>query len=167
MSKIKVGDCAPFYQTYIDKVKPNPEEMLGSQKAIIEEYLIKNQERLNYSYDVGKWSIKEVMLHICDTESVFAYRLLTISRGDQTPLPGMDQDVFMAGCDLSNFKLEKLIHHFKCTREYTISLVDTMTEEQLDRVGVASGQKVSCGSIVYMIAGHTQHHINILLERYS
>lgn len=166
MSKIKVGIHAPFYQSYIDKVNIDPMMMLGNQITELSDYLNINTEKLTHRYGEGKWSIREVVLHICDTETVFAYRLLRIARGDKTPLPGFDQDIFIDGNDFTHLDAHQLIEHFINTRKFTITLVNSLTKDQLDRVGEASGQKVSGGSIVYMIAGHTKHHINILLERY-
>ena len=104
--------------------------------------------------------------HVADAERVFSYRLLRVARGDTTPLPGFDQDVFVGGADFDRLPLSTLLADFEVARASTLSLLETVDREALERRGVASGEPVSARALVYILAGHAEHHLRGLRERY-
>ncbi|MBW3628556.1 MAG: DinB family protein [Gemmatimonadetes bacterium] len=118
-------------------------------------------------YGPGKWSIKEALGHMADTERVLAYRLLRVARGDETPLPGFDQDVFVRGATFDDRSLASLLTEFEAVRAATLALVDTLEPATHERRGLASDRPVSVRALVYIIAGHVQHHLRVLQERYG
>ncbi len=122
-------------------------------------------EKAMYAYADGKWTIKQVLGHMIDTERVHSYRALAFSH-EAIELPGFDQDVYMANATFNLRTLEDLIGEYKTVRESTLYLFRSMSEEQLTRKGIASGSPVSVRGFAYMIAGHELHHIKILKEKY-
>ncbi len=120
----------------------------------------------NYAYETGKWTIKEVLQHICDAERIFQYRALCISRGEKRKLNGFDQDDYVANCAVDDRSLSSILDDYMTVRLSTISLFKSLNEEQLKLKGNASGfdsQPVFYG---YLISGHLRHHLNVIKERY-
>lgn len=117
-------------------------------------------------YAPGKWTLKELVGHLIETERVFSYRALAISRGDQQPLPGMDQDAYIAGNNYNERTLANLANEFLAVRVSTVHLFSSMTSEMIAREGVASGFGVTVRALAFMIAGHTYHHIQQINEKY-
>ncbi|SFF05891.1 DinB superfamily protein [Paenibacillus algorifonticola] len=163
-----INDYSTFSETYISKV---PE---GSIKdLLLEAYdttsgLLASipEERGSYKYAEGKWSIKEVIGHINDTERVMSYRLLRISRGDSTPLPGFEQDLFIAGARFNEYTIAELADEYRAIRQSTLKLISKLSDEELARRGNASSSEVTALALAYIIAGHELHHLNVLKERY-
>lgn len=118
-----------------------------------------------YAYAEGKWTIKQVLGHMIDTERVFAYRALVFSH-ESIELPGFDQDVYMEKNTFNNRSLEDLANEFKTVRESSLYLFRSMSDEQQTQKGIASGNPFSVRAFAYMMAGHELHHIKILKERY-
>ncbi len=118
-----------------------------------------------YAYSDGKWTIKQVLGHMTDTERVFAFRALCFSRESIT-LPGFDQDIYMDKATFSSRSMEDLACEYKCVRESSMYLLSSMTEEQSMQKGIASGHPVSIRALAYMMAGHEMHHLKILKEKY-
>lgn len=117
-------------------------------------------------YAPGKWSIKEVVGHICDCERVFAYRLLRIARGDETPLPGFDQDPWVPASKANARSMASLLLEFAAVRASTVLLVDSLDDEAWTRLGTASGKTISVRALAYVTAGHELHHRKIIVEKY-
>ena len=117
-------------------------------------------------YAPGKWSVKEILGHLNDTERIFAYRALRISRGDQTPLAGFEQDDYVRNGPFARHPLEDLIEDYIAVRRATISLFRNLDEAAWTRRGVASENEVTVRALAYMIAGHELHHRRILEEKY-
>jgi hypothetical protein len=118
-----------------------------------------------YSYDEGKWTVKEVLGHMIDTERIFAYRALVFSH-ESIELPGFDQDVYMENTTFNSRSLEDLANEFKVVRESSLYLFRSLSDELQTQKGIASGNPVSVRALAYMTAGHELHHIKILKERY-
>ena len=123
-------------------------------------------EKHSYSYAAGKWTLKELIQHIIDTERVFCYRALSFARNDQTPLPGFDQDVFIDNDTANERDYYDLLDEMKVLRESSIQLFKSFSKEALLRIGVASDNKMSVRALGYLFSGHQIHHINIVKERY-
>ncbi|MCP9494493.1 MAG: DinB family protein [Pyrinomonadaceae bacterium MAG19_C2-C3] len=120
----------------------------------------------NTRYAPDKWSIKEVVGHVADTERIFAYRALRFARGDATPLPGFEQDAYVVNARFDDCNLAELAAEFESVRRATIALLKPLTKEAWQRSGIASDNPVSVRALAYIIAGHELHHRNILLSRY-
>jgi len=122
--------------------------------------------RQDYTYAPGKWTIPGILLHISDTERIFAYRALRISRNDQTPLEGFNQDDYMKQVDLDSRYLPDLVAEFRTVRLASLSLFRSMDDSVLLRSGTANGNSITVQAIGFAIAGHASHHMRIIREKY-
>lgn len=125
-----------------------------------------SEEQGHLRYAEGKWSLKEVIGHITDTERVMSYRLLRIARGDATPLPGFDQDLFMNHSPFGSWSLAQLAEDYRAVRNATLMLLRGLSEEAWSRRGTASGVELTVRALAYIIAGHERHHLGIVREKY-
>ena len=168
MSKPSPDQYTPNYQAYIGLIEEDNliEALENGQRKVREFILSFPKDRLEYVYEAGKWTIRQVLLHITDTERIMSYRALRFARNDQTNLPGFDQDQYMQFANISGRKLPQLSEEFMITRESTLSLFRTFDETCLKRQGTANGKGVSVLALGYIIAGHCQHHLNILNQKY-
>lgn len=123
-------------------------------------------DKFDYRYAEGKWTIKEIIQHIIDAERIFAYRALRISRNDQTPLPGFDENDYVNNTIGNNRSIQKLLTEFSAVRHSNLLLFKSFTTEQLTRMGVASNHPVSVRALGFLIIGHQKHHQRIFQERY-
>ena len=162
------GDYALFYEKYIAIVPGGDflEILQSQQRDLIRLLSPLTEEQAEFCYAPGKWSVKEVLGHISDTERIFAYRLLRIARGDQTPLAGFEQDGYIQTGNFSTRKLTDLLQEFSTVREATISLVRSLDDAAWLRRGTASQKEVSVLALAFVIAGHERHHRVLLEERY-
>lgn len=124
-------------------------------------------EQADFRYAEGKWSIKEVLGHMIDTERIFSYRALAIARGETQKLPGFEQDDYMAVAQFSKQPLEDLLQQYKFLRKGNLLLFRSFNEKDLSRMGTSSGSPLSSRALIFMVAGHERHHLNILTERYQ
>lgn len=157
----------PYYSTYISKVPDgNVIELLRRLKdSTYQVFSDMSADKAGFAYDVGKWTVREVLGHIIDTERTFAYRLFCFSR-ETVELPSMDQNIYVANSSSNNRSMQSLAAEYRATRESNIYLIESLTDEQLGRSGIASGNEVSVRALVYMLVGHELHHLNVLKERY-
>jgi uncharacterized damage-inducible protein DinB len=161
-------DYAEYYQKYIDLVKGDDifrtlvEQNMESQN-ILNSF---SESKGNYKYEEGKWTVKEVVGHMMDVERIFAYRALCIARGEKQPLPGMDQNTYVAQGNFNKRQLFDLNYEYRLLRESNILLFGGFDKSVLQNRGTASGYEVTVLSLMFMTAGHEKHHLNILLERY-
>ena len=125
-----------------------------------------SEEKMNYAYAPGKWTIKDMLVHLSDTERIFVYRALRFSRGDETPLPGFEESLFAANARANEREKEDIIREYSLVRESSIAFVESLSDEALDRRGLANNNLLSVRYIVNLIYGHHKHHLNILRERY-
>ena len=157
-----------FYQDYIDQV-PDGDilDFLKSQRLRMNELISSFPEsRIDYRYADGKWSAKQVVGHVVDTEWIFTYRALRIARNDRTPMAGMDQNEFMAGANFGDRTLESLGQEFNHLRSASVELFSSFNEGVMSRSGTASGFPFTVRALIYIIGGHTEHHMCVLQERY-
>jgi hypothetical protein len=157
-----------YYDMYIRLVPDGDiidilKEQLASTVGFLETI---PHEKADFRYAPDKWSTKEVIGHIIDAEWVFTSRALWFARGDRQPLPGMEQDEFMAGANYGEWELSSLIEEYRHLRSAGILLFDSFNEEVLDRTGTASDYDFTVRSFPYIIAGHERHHVQVLKERY-
>lgn len=164
----KVEEIPEYYQDYVSQVKGDDVLTVLKIADLQTSAFFGGIEKdaWEYAYAPEKWTIKEVLLHIIDTERVFAYRALRISRGDMTPLPGFDQDDFVPNSNANKRSPKSLIAEYRAVRSATIHLLQHFTQDMWEQFGVASGVKFSPLVLAFIMAGHEKHHINILKERY-
>ncbi len=163
------SEYAPFYKGYISELDASrAASLLATQAATIAALArAAGEERGTYRYAQGKWSVKEILGHITDAERIFAARLLRIARGDKTPLPGFEQDGYVASAGADSRRTEDLAREFAAVRAATISLIETLGEREWSEAGTASGNPVTARAIGYIIVGHAEHHVRALRERYG
>jgi uncharacterized damage-inducible protein DinB len=125
-----------------------------------------SEEQGDSVYAPGKWSIKEVVGHIMDTERMFTHRAFRFARADATPLPGYEQDDYVRAGNFGNRSLKDLIDEFELVRRATISMLRSLDEEAWLRRGVANDNEVTVRALAYILAGHETHHMGIIRERY-
>ena len=166
---LKASEYNEYYARYIDKVSNNTELISGleaDKKMVIDFFASVAKEKLEYRYQPEKWTIKELLQHIIDTERIFMYRLLRIARKDTTPLAGYDQDIYVDPSEANSKSLEKLTHEFAVTRLYSINLINSISDENLMNLGTASNTTVSARACAFILLGHSIWHIEIIKERY-
>jgi len=162
------SEYAVFYEKYVALV-PGGDflEILQDQQATLLRLLSPlTEEQANFRYAPDKWSIKEVVGHISDAERIFAYRLLRIARGDQTPLASFEQDPYITNGNFSARQLGNLLEEFSAVRKASITLVCSLDEKAWMCRGIASQKEITALAIGFIIAGHERHHRMILEERY-
>ena len=157
------------YVGYIKRVpEPDPVVVCASQ---IEETaaLLRSVSETGamYRYARGKWSVKEVVGHLADTERIMSYRALRIARGDTTPLPSFDENAYVPVAKFDGRSLADLVGELRTVRAATLALLRTFDAEAWQRRGTASGKPVSVRALAFMIPGHERHHVEILKTRYG
>jgi hypothetical protein len=161
------AEYAPYYANYIILADVDIITTLHQQAEAFPAYLRNIPTHLqDYRYAAGKWTVKEVVGHIIDTERIMAYRALRIARADETPLPGFEQDAYVPVNKVASRGLDNLADEFAALRKANMFLIDSFGEEELARMGTASGYPVSVKALLFIMAGHVQHHVNIFEERY-
>ncbi len=162
------NEYAPYYNGYVRQIESSDivNFLSENDKMIHKFYKSIPTEKWNYSYGEDKWTIKEVLQHINDTERIFAYRLLRIARKDYAPLIGFDQNTYARNIDCAKIAPDKLMNEFRLIRHSTLALLENMDGENWKNLGNASENPVSCRALAYLIAGHEKHHRQILQERY-
>ena len=163
-------EYAPYFEQYMQLVSLKSasiiENLESSQKYF--ESLLRDVPKVKhgFSYAEGKWTLKEVIQHVIDTERVFCYRALRFARNDKTALPGYNQDVFVDNDTANERDYYDLLDEMKVLRKSSIQLFKSFSKEALLRIGVASNNKMSVRALGYLFSGHQIHHINIVKERY-
>ncbi|GGH26061.1 DinB family protein [Paenibacillus segetis] len=162
------GEFLSHFQVYIDQVPEGDLLVLFQQQPeqLLQELSVISDEQANFRYAEGKWSLKEVLGHIADTERIMSYRLLRIARGDTTPLPGFEEGLFVSNGQFDQRSVTELLQDFVVVRKSTLSLVQNLDDSAWIRIGTASGGPVSVRALAYIIYGHALHHFKIIRERY-
>lgn len=162
-------EFAPFYAGYVNKAAAmgNVLQTLTQLKdSTFEFFTSLPEQKANYAYAEGKWTIKQLLSHMIDAERIFAFRLLCFLRGDVTPLPGFDENEYVEQTDLSGCTLHDLALEFKTLREANLFLYRSVNDERSLYKGTANGKPVSVRALLYITAGHELHHISTIKERY-
>lgn len=165
---IKEDEYAPYYLPYVTRVAEGDFiDILTKQAEQTKEKLSSlTDTQARYRYAPDKWSIKEVLGHIADTERVMAYRLLSVARGETRDLPGFDENDFIKHAAFNEQTLEDLIKNYEAVRQSTIHLIKSLSEEAYVRRGSANNYSVTVRALIAIIAGHELHHLSIIEERY-
>lgn len=168
MPKPEITEYPDFYAGYIGKVPEGSiQTLLASQFENTRDLFSGLSEaQSNQAYAPEKWSLKEVLGHIIDAERIFVYRALCMARGDRQPLPGMDQDLYMAGAHFARRPIKDLVGEYVAVRRATLSFVNSLTPEDLQKTGVANNGSFTVNALLYIIAGHELHHLDLVRTRY-
>lgn len=166
MNRPQAHEYPAWAETYIKLVEGDVLFLLERQAAEFPDFVSSLVEKADHAYAPGKWTIKEMIGHIIDTERVFSYRITCFARGEQQPLPGFDEAEYAASAHFSDRSLLSLAHEFSLLRRSNLYLYRSLTEAELDRKGNASGREITVRAILYMTAGHLIHHTQIIKERY-
>ncbi|MBI1798043.1 MAG: DinB family protein [Candidatus Eisenbacteria bacterium] len=126
-----------------------------------------DEKKAMHRYAPGKWSVKEVVNHVCDGERVFGYRALTFARADQTPLPGFDENQWVPNADSDRRPIAEIVHEFRAVRAASLALFGSFGPEDAMRRGSANGHAISVRALAWIIAGHGLHHERLLRDRYG
>ena len=168
VNDLSKSEYSSFYQTYIEEcgnkmliegLKENLKETLQFYKSI-------PTEKEEHRYDRGKWTIKELLQHIIDSERVFCYRALRFSRQDKTDLPGFEQDDYVPVSNANQRSLKDLIEEFEILRKSSICLFTSFDQQMLVTLGNANNNQMSVRAIGFIIVGHVNHHTKIIKDRY-
>jgi uncharacterized damage-inducible protein DinB len=162
-------EYADFYANYISKVPDGdllnfmdlqPAQFDGLVNDLTDDQAIQPPAP-------GKWSVKQVLGHLCDTERVHSYRVLRFARGDKKELQGFEQDDYVAAANSNSRSTSELLAELKSVRRATLSLLQSLTTADTERTGVANGKSISVRAMAYVIAGHAQHHLELLRKQFA
>jgi hypothetical protein len=162
------GEYAPYYHRYISLV-PGPDILATLDEQRRQTLVLlsgRTDEDGNFRYAPDKWSLKEVLGHLNDTERILAYRALRIARNDPTPIEGFEQDDYVRNGPFARRPLEDLIEDYIAVRRSTVSLFRNLDEAAWTRRGTANKNEITVRALAYIIAGHELHHRRILEEKY-
>lgn len=168
MTRPATTESAPYYFRYIDLVSegdivPLLERQLAETMSFLSDI---SEEQSMHSYAPDKWTIRQLLNHVSDTERVFLYRALWFARGFPDPLPGFDQDIGVAGGEANNVSWANHVEEFRAVRLATLAFLKNLPESAWSRTGVASDNPFTVRALAYIIAGHTAHHVSVIKERY-
>lgn len=169
VAQLQENEFAAFYGTYVSQVS-NEYSLLEELEISVHRLrnFVQNipLDKYDYQYDEGKWTIKDILQHLIDSERIFAYRALRIARQDQTPLPGFDENEFANVAEGFKRSIRDLLTEMAIVREATLCLFKTFSAEKLALKGTASGCEISVRALGFIIIGHQNHHQRIFEERY-
>ena len=168
-SNLNPNEYAPYYGTYIAQVSEEYtmiEELEISVHRLIKFVQNIPMDKFDYRYAEGKWTIKELLQHLIDTERIFAYRALRFARNDKTELPGFDENQYIDSTNATKRSIQDLLTELAVVRQATLSLFKSFSDEELLRSGIASNNPMSVRALGIVIIGHQNHHQRIFEERY-
>lgn len=168
ISRPETVEYDSYYERYVSLVADG--DIISTLKNQISETLelltAINAEKADFRYAEGKWSVKELVGHMIDTERIFAYRALRIARGDRTPIEGYEQDDYIKNAEFAKCNLADLAEEFALIRRANVLMFRNLSETAWHRRGTANEREVSVRALAYISAGHEIYHVNILKERY-
>ncbi|MDO9039732.1 MAG: DinB family protein [Lutibacter sp.] len=168
LSQLDENEYNPHYKHYILELGNVDlfEILMISSDELLETVKDLSEEKMVFRYDEGKWSIKELLQHIIDTERIMSYRALRFSRNDATELQGFDENWYVDNSNGNDRNTIDLVEEFTCTRRASISLFKSFTDEMMLLSGTANGSDMSVRALGFIIAGHQMHHLKMIKERY-
>jgi uncharacterized damage-inducible protein DinB len=166
--KPPASELSDYYKTYLKYV---PEDdllsVLSSQKSDMEKFFSSiPSAKESFQYAEGKWMLKEVAGHLCDTERILSYRALRIARNDKLPLQGFDENEYTLSANYKARSLSNILEEILAVRQATILLFRNMDEEMFNRTGTANDSKVSVRALLLFVVAHARHHMGVIQERY-
>lgn len=168
MSRPQEGDYPVYFERYISKIQSANAakviEQYGQELASFYTHL--PEEKADYAYAPDKWTLKDLLQHVVDTERIMSYRLLRIARKDETPLASFDENSYAENAKAGNRSFDAIKEEFLAVRKSTDLLVQSLQPEQLAHAGIASGNRMTANALLYIIFGHMLHHKSVIEERY-
>jgi len=162
------GEYTPYYDRYISLIPGT--EILATLESQRRQMMLllsgRDEADGDFRYAPDKWSAKQVLGHVCDTERIFAYRALRIARGDRTPIEGFEQDDYVRNGPFHQLPISEMIEDYIAVRRATLTLLRNLDQPAWTRRGIANKNEVSVRALAYIIAGHELHHRRILEEKY-
>lgn len=166
--KPTVHEYAPYFEKYVALVEE--ENIIEALKSSLDDTLKLlsglEEEKANFRYAPEKWSVKEVVGHIGDSERVFAYRALCFSRNDKTNLPGFEENEYMANSNFDNLSFNYVLDELVAIRNSTIAFFNNLSDDAWLRTGTANDNEISVRALATIIVGHERHHVGVIRSRY-
>ncbi|SUX48591.1 DinB family protein [Chryseobacterium indoltheticum] len=161
-------DFQKYIQRYLDLIPSENwlDELKKSGEKTVSLFSFLTEEQSKFAYAEGKWTLKEVLLHLSDTERIFQYRILAIARGEKSELPGFDEELYTQNSFANERNLDSLLEEYQLVRKSSQILLETMNSSVLNNIGNANGNQISAETIGKLIVGHNIHHLNVVDERY-
>ncbi len=161
-------DFQKYVQRYLDLIPSENwfQELKNTGEKTIELYSGLTEQQSLFAYAESKWTLKEMLLHLSDTERIFQYRILAFARGDQHELPGFDEETYAENSFANERSLGSLIEEYQLVRKSSQILLETLHHSVANNIGIANGNQLSVEIIGKLIVGHNEHHLNIIKERY-
>jgi len=166
MNRPQPHEYPAWGENYIKQVEGDVMTVLEEQVSSFPDFVNGLAEKADYAYAPGKWTIKELVGHIADTEHILACRMLCFARGEQAGLPGFDEDAYVLNARFKDRSLFHMADEFALRRKANLHLIKSLSEEELDRTGNANGKNMSARAVVYILAGHIIHHVKVIKDRY-
>ncbi len=168
MKRPEKTEYAEYYDRYVSLVEET--DIISAMQKQLEEVSAAfsqiAEDKGLYTYEEGKWTIKELLGHLIDGERIFAYRAFRFSRADETPLPGFDQDPYIENGNYNSVRLADLLEELVLLRKSNLYFLKNLSENAWDNVGVASDNPITVRALAYCMVGHITHHVKILKDRY-
>jgi DinB superfamily len=168
MPKPIEGTFPVYFATYTNKVPEDDVlQALHNQQQLIDGFCNAiPPEKWDFAYAPGKWTLKEMMQHIIDTERIFAYRSLCISRRETQSLPGFDENTYVANSNAATRSWESLTDELKAVRSSTVFLFESFNQDMLNSSGISNNNAITVNALGFITVGHIYHHIGVINERY-
>lgn len=173
MKKVKKPEYleyAQYYEPYIELVQSDIsvlDQLKKNSQKIATTFLSTPEEKLLQPYTPGKWSLKDLLMHMIDTERVFLYRAMRFARRDQTPLPFFDENNYATEARANDLNTRKLIKEYTATRQASLTFFNNLSASQFKHTGMASQFNMSVRACAWIICGHELHHWSVMLDRYG
>ncbi len=168
MERPTASEYADYFEQYLSQTGEGEVFTLLREQAREMKSLLAgiSEEKAGYRYEPGKWSLKQVIGHLIDSERIFAYRALAFARGDRQPLPGFEQDDYVDNGHFDERSMQELARDFATARDSSIALIESLHPSVHAARGVADGKPLSARAIAWLMVGHVNHHTKVLRERY-
>ena len=168
LDQLPVNQIPKFYKAYLETIENV--QLIEELEVSLHDFrkFVQNipMDKFDYRYEKNKWTIKDIIQHLIDSERIFAYRALRFARNDNTVLPGFDENSYAENTSANLRSIQDLLSEMAVVRQATLSLFKSFTQEQLMKFGVASDNQIQVCAIGFIIIGHQKHHQNIFKERY-
>lgn len=169
IEKPNVGEYPPYANIYIGLLPDDGlvlKYLADNLESTVSLVQCLKEEKLLYRYAENKWTIKEILVHIIDDERIYVYRALRFARGDNTVLPGFEQDEYASQSGANERAISNILNEYIAVRKSTLCFFEGLDEPALIKSGIADGKHATVRALVYHIAGHEVRHMNIIKERY-
>jgi DinB superfamily len=168
MARPLPSDYAPFYETYVKLVKDDDlvKALQSSLDEIHDNLELIPADKMDYAYAEGKWTIRELLQHMIDTERVFSYRAMAFARGEQQDLPGFDEKKYASTANVAARNVSEIKEELMILRRSVYFMYKGFTEQDILRSGIANNNPVTVNALGYIMIGHVRHHFAVMKERY-